>query len=216
MAQQLSMTDLVRVIYSSGKVFDGLGAGRVGTENFLRFGSIDGVTSRLDLALLQDLRDVARFIIEHHTPVDAAFIRQVNAQLTRSAAINPGSLHTAEQKIGIRTRYGRHLPEALTEEELQRLVEGAIIPDQPVESALALFLTLAKAQPFEDGNKHTALFVANAHLITHGTGLILAVPFDEEDPSVADRFNDLLARAYVFDEHDAVRDMLRSQGLTPV
>ncbi|MDO5082159.1 cell filamentation protein Fic [Arachnia propionica] len=216
MAQQLSMTDLVRVIYSSGKVFDGLGTGRVDTENFLRSGSADGITSRSDLALLQDLRDVAQFIIEHSTPVDAAFVRQVNAQLTRSAAINPGSLRTAEQQIGVRTRYGRHLPEALTEKKLQRLVGAAIIPDQPVESALALFLTLAKAQPFEDGNKRTALFVANAHLITHDTGLLLTVPFDEDDPSVADRFNDLLARAYVFDEHDAVRDMLRSQGLAPV
>lgn len=215
MVQCLSTTDLVGVIYSSGKVFDGLGTGRVDTENFLRSGSTDGVTSRSDLALLLDLRDVAQFIIDHRAlPIDASFVRQVNAQLTRSAAINPGRLRTAEQRIGVRTRHGRHLPEALTEKDLQRLVDAAITPVQPVESALNLFLALAKAQPFEDGNKRTALFVANAHLIAGDTGQILTIPFDEHDPSVADRFNDLLARAYVFDEHDAVRDMLRTQGLT--
>ena len=208
-------TALGGVISPAGKVFAGPAPGRGDTENFLRSGSTDGVTSRSDLALLLDLRDVAQFIIDHRAlPIDASFVRQVNAQLTRSAAINPGRLRTAEQRIGVRTRHGRHLPEALTEKDLQRLVDAAITPVQPVESALNLFLVLAKAQPFEDGNKRTALFVANAHLIAGDTGQILTVPFDEHDPSVADRFNDLLARAYVFDEHDAVRDMLRTQGLT--
>ena len=189
MVQCLSTTDLVGVIYSSGKVFDGLGTGRVDTENFLRSGSTDGVTSRSDLALLLDLRDVAQFIIDHRAlPIDASLV------------------HIACDSEGL-------IPEALTEKDLQQLVDAAITPVQPVESTLNLFLALAKAQPFEDGNKRTALFVANAHLIAGDTGQILTVPFDEHDPSVADRFNDLLARAYVFDEHDAVRDMLRTQGL---
>ena len=95
MVQCLSTTDLVGVIYSSGKVLDGLGTGRVDTENFRRSGSTDDVTSRSDLALLLDLRDVAQFIIDHRAlPIDASFVRQVNAQLTRSAAINPDMLRT--------------------------------------------------------------------------------------------------------------------------
>ncbi|HMS75686.1 hypothetical protein [Gordonia sp. (in: high G+C Gram-positive bacteria)] len=74
----------------------------------------------------------------------------------------------------------------------------------------AATISLARAQPFEDGNKRTALFVANSRLIGHE--LLLVVPFDEHDLAVADNFNDLLARAYVFDEDDGVKVLLRERG----
>lgn len=187
----------------------------MGTENFLRSGSIEGITSRSDLALLQDLRDVAQFITDQREPViDASFVRLVNAQLTRGAARNPGKLRTAEQQIGVRTRYGRHLPEALTEEALQQLIDIAVVQGEPVETALNLFIAVARAQPFEDGNKRTAPFVANAQLLSADTEKVLAIPSAEHKLSVADRFNNLLARAYIFDERNAVRDMLCSHGLT--
>ena len=56
---RLTVTDLAGVVYSSGRVFDGLSTGRLDTENFLRTGSLDGVASRADLALLEDLRLVS-------------------------------------------------------------------------------------------------------------------------------------------------------------
>lgn len=61
----LSVIDASRVVYSAGKMFDGLGTGTVETETFLRSGALDGVTSRSDLALLEDLRDVSIYIIEN-------------------------------------------------------------------------------------------------------------------------------------------------------
>ena len=77
-----------------------------------------------------------------------------------------------------------------------------------------LFVNLAKAQPFEDGNKRTALFVANRLLIGSRTPKLLTIPVDENDPTLSDSFNDLLARAYVFGEHDEVKRLLRTQGVT--
>lgn len=89
---RIDVVDLAGVVYSSGKVFDVLSVGRLDTENFLRSGSLQGVTSRSDLALLEDLRDAAQFIIDHRGgPVDAAFVRSVNQQLTRSAALHPAN-----------------------------------------------------------------------------------------------------------------------------
>lgn len=68
----LTVADLSGVVYSSGKVFDGLSTGRLDTENFLRSGSLDGVASRADLALLEDLRDAAEAVAapttRHATP----------------------------------------------------------------------------------------------------------------------------------------------------
>ncbi|MFD4779747.1 Fic family protein [Rhodococcus qingshengii] len=207
----INITDLAGAVYSSGRVFDGLATGRLDTENFLRSGSLAGVSSRSDLALLEDLRDVAQFIIDHHDrPIDATYVRAVNAQITRSGALHPGQLRTEDQQIGVHTRHGRHTPPALTEDGLQQLIASLTCEDV-TEHALDLFVELAKAQPFEDGNKRTALFVANSLLI--GGGRMLVVPVDENDPQLSDTFNDLLAKAYLRGEHDAVKDLLREHGL---
>ncbi|MCK0091204.1 Fic family protein [Rhodococcus sp. HNM0563] len=208
----ITVADLAGAVYTSGKVFDGLATGRLDTENFLRSGSLAGISSRADLALLEDLRDVAQFIIDRHDqPVDAGYVRAINEQITRSGALHPGRLRTDDQQIGVGTRYGRHTPPALTENDLQRLIDS-LASDDVTENALDLFVELAKAQPFEDGNKRTALFAANSLLIGHG--VLLVIPVDEQDPQLADTFNDLLAKAYIHDEHTPVKGLLRDRGLT--
>ena len=45
-------------------------------------------------------------------------------------------------------------------------------------------------------------------------GLVLTIPVDDSDPGLAATFNDRLARAYVYGEHDGVKRMLRDRGLT--
>lgn len=212
-ATTLTVVDLTGVVYSSGKVFDALSTGRLDTENFLRSGSLDGVASRADLALLEDLRDAAQFVIDHAgQKIDSSFVRAVNATITRSGALHPGQLRTQEQSIGVTTRYGRHTPDALTDDELQDLLDDATRSGDVQENALNLFVDLAKAQPFEDGNKRTAVFVANALLIGSSAAVLLTIPVDDEDPNLARTFNDLLARAYIHDERDNVKDLLRSRG----
>lgn len=211
---KITVVDLAGVVYSSGKVFDGLSTGRLDTENFLRSGSLDGVTSRSDLALLKDLRDVAQFVIDHvGDPIDGSYVCAVNATLTRSGALHPGDLRTADQAIGVNTRFGRHEPPALTDAGLQQLLDVSVQGRSPLEGALTLFVALAKAQPFEDGNKRTALFAANGLLLAANTGTLLSIPVDEHDPSVADRFNELLARAYIHGETSELKDMMRTQGV---
>jgi Fic family protein len=213
----LSITQLAGVIYTSGKVFDGLSTGRLDTENFLRTGSLEGITSRADLALLEDLRDMAKFVIENQNAhIDAAYVQAVNASITRSGPLRPGELRTAEQNIGVQTPFGRHEPEPVTEKTLQIIVAQAAGHTSAREQALALFVELAKAQPFEDGNKRTALFVANSVLIRSANPELLTIPFDERDPSVAQEFNQLLARAYINNEPDGVKALLRQSGFAAV
>lgn len=213
----ITVTDLAGVVYSSGKVFDGLSAGRLDTENFLRSGSTEGITSRADLALLEDLRDVAALILDGaRQPTDAAFVRRINAAITRSGALHPGELRTADQRIGVRTRYGPHSPGALTDDDLRRLVAALSADADPVEAALSLFVGLARAQPFEDGNKRTALFAANHLLLGTTVGKILVIPVAENDAAVADTFNDLLARAYLFGKDEGVKGLLRSDGIIAI
>lgn len=212
----LTVADLAGVVYSAGTVFDGLSVSRVDTENFLRSGRLDEVASRTDLALLEDLRDAARFIIDYAgRTIDSAFVRAVNATITRSGALHPGRLRTQSQAIGVATPFGRHRPDALTGFGLQALLDAAARSEDDVrEHALELFLDLAKAQPFEDGNKRTAVFVANNLLISSNAGVLLTIPVDDHDPSLAAMFHDRLARAYVYGEGDGVKELLRGRGLT--
>ena len=84
----------------------------------------------------------------------------------------------------------------------------------PSEAAANLFVALAKAQPFEDGNKRTALLAAN--LLVLSEGKILTVPFREDDPAIADRFNEFLARAYIFGEVSPCADYMISQGVISI
>jgi len=216
-AAPLTVADLAGVVYSSGKVFDGLSTGRLDTENFLRSGSLEGISSRADLALLHDLRDAAQFVIDHcGRPIDAAFVRSVNATITRSGALHPGQLRTQAQSIGVATPYGRHTPDALTDQELQALIDKAMRGTDVRDNALDLFVDLATAQPFEDANKRTAVFVANSLLLGAAAGVVLTIPVDDDDPSLARQFNDLLARAYIYGERDGVKAQLRNRGLVPL
>ncbi|MFT4043641.1 MAG: Fic family protein [Gordonia sp. (in: high G+C Gram-positive bacteria)] len=212
----ITITQLAGVIYSAGKVFDGLSTGRLDTENFLRSGGTEGIVSRADLALLEDLRDAAHIVLDHNGYLDAAFVRAINASLTRSAALHPGQYRTADQHIGVSTRYGRHAPEPVTDESLQTLLDNALDTHNVHEAAIRVFVTLARAQPFEDGNKRTALLAANTVLLTASTNTLLVVPVDDGDPSIAERFNDLLATAYVHADDSGVVAMLLRDGIVPL
>lgn len=201
------MDALAPVIYSAGKVFDNLRTGRLATEEFLANGSTAGIASRADLQLLQDLQDAARIALRakhYRQPVTAELVCELNATMTRSAALHPGQLRREEQRIGVRTTYGDHMPPALTMEKLQALVEedetGTSTPDPMLARAALLFVRLAKAQPFEDGNKRTAILAANA-LLPEGT--VLVVPHDAEaSGEIESTFHDLLARAYIHGDDD--------------
>ena len=212
-----TISDLAGVVYSSGKVFDGLTTGRLDTENFLLSGDIRGVASRQDLWLLQDLKAVAEFIIEHaEEPITANLLMQINGQMTRSASMDPGAFRRADHQIGVNTIHGRHEPSAVTEEELDEIITIALQQSTIEEQAVWLFITVAKAQPFMDGNKRTGLFAANALLIKNNTRTVLTVPVHEGDPSVAAEFNGLLAQAYIFGEMEPVTEMLLVMGINPL
>lgn len=209
----LEVVDLAGLIYSSGKVFNGLNTNRLDTEEFLRTGDTSKVHSRADLELLNDLRDAAQFILEHPSPrIDAQFVCDVNARLTRSAALEPGKLRNADQRIGVDTMFGRHEPPAITVDQLEALVATAHLPANPRERAMNLFIDIAKAQPFGDGNKRTALFVANSAVLWQPTPLMLTVPVSEHDPKVAATLNEAIARAYIHDDHRDVKALLTAAG----
>ncbi|MDO5374250.1 MAG: hypothetical protein Q4F10_12430, partial [Corynebacterium glutamicum] len=88
--QPLTLIDLCDVIYSAGHVFDDLQCTREDTAEFLKVGSVNAIRHNVighsgDVALLQDLRDVAAFIINQPcAELDAAYLCALNSAITRS------------------------------------------------------------------------------------------------------------------------------------
>lgn len=190
--QPLTLIDLCDVIYSAGHVFDDLQCTREDTAEFLKVGSVNAIRHNVighsgDVALLQDLRDVAAFIINQPcAELDAAY--------PRSGPLHPGRLRSPHQHIGVSTNYGRHEPPALNTRQLDAVCRRRALPGNTVENrAISLFIDLARAQPFEDGNKRTTLFAANSMLIASASPYLLIAPVDEKDSSIARSFNDHLA-----------------------
>ena len=211
-------TDWLDVIYTAGTVFDGLSTSRPATDAFLRTGDTTGVRGRGDLALLEDLRDAAEIALDCagsrlDSRLDVAALKRINAAMTRSAALNPGQLRTDAQGIGVRTPLGRFEPPEIGEAGLDALITQTLNAPNDAERAIELFLRLAKAQPFEDGNKRTAILAANAYLVGRGSDVLLAVPFSETDPAVSAAFTEALARWYLRDELTGVKVMLLQNGL---
>lgn len=72
--------------------------------------------------------------------------------MTRFAALHPGELRREEQRIGVRTVHGDHMPPALDMAALQLLIDDTVTgPSLTPADAARLFVVLARAQPFEDG-----------------------------------------------------------------
>ncbi|WEV64628.1 Fic family protein [Bifidobacterium sp. ESL0732] len=222
---------LAGLLYRMGRTFDGLNTSRMATEEFLRTGNPNVVGSRNDYALLCDLKDASSYVIEYDystRPMDLAWFTGINAKMTRTAAMEPGVLRTAENVI-VSTRRGTYTPPvpsaAAIEQELRLVsaddtanelgtgsnaatsnsVNVAATPTgnpQPLERASHLFATLAKMQPFGDGNKRTALLAANGLLLKLHSSAVLAVPVEPPD---RDTFNDKLS-AWYFDNDPSVID----------
>ena len=205
--------ELSDVIYTAGKVFDNLRSGHLATLTFLENGDVTQISSRADLQLLQDLRDAAHIVVQYRAarkPVTAEAIVDVNAAMTRSAALYPGVFRTDDSNIGVATVYGDHRRAGTNLAGLRNLIRRAERESSASRQAAALFVLLAKAQPFGDGNKRTALLSANILL---GDSTVLAVPYAEGNKGVSERFNDLLASAYIFDEIDNCVDYLVTYGI---
>lgn len=216
--QPLALLDLCDVIYTAGHVFDDLQCTREDTAEFLKVGSVSTIGHSGDVALLQDLRDVAAFIINQPcAELNAAYLCALNSTITRSGPLHPGRLRLPCQHIGVSTNYGRHEPPALNTRQLDAVCRRQTLAGNAVENrAISLFIDLARAQPFEDGNKRTALFAANSMLIASASPYLLTAPTDEADPAITRSFNDHLAQAYLSGEDAPAATDLREHGLVRV
>lgn len=196
----LSTKQLAGLLYSMGRTFDGLQSTFMATEEFLRTGNPQVVNSKADYNLLLDLRQAADYTLHYdyaREPIDLAYVKSINAQLTRTAAMEPGKLRDERTPVMVSTPLGRYeppVPDSATIASLIKSTVGGATGEDILEDAVRLFAGLAKMQPFGDGNKRTALLAGNGLLIAHGDRHPLTVPTSDKDRTW---FNRELAAYYL-------------------
>lgn len=208
----LSTKQLTGLLYSMGRTFDGLQSTFMATEEFLRTGNPQVVNSKADYNLLLDLRQAADYTLHYdyaREPIDLAYVKSINAQLTRTAAMEPGKLRDERTPVMVSTPLGRYeppVPDSATIASLIKSTVGGATGEDILEDAVRLFAGLAKLQPFGDGNKRTALLAGNGLLIAHGDRHPLTVPTSDKDRTW---FNRELAAYYLNSDQTIVRHLAK-------
>ncbi|KJY65147.1 Fic family protein [Bifidobacterium polysaccharolyticum] len=208
----LSTKQLAGLLYSMGRTFDGLQSTFMATEEFLRTGNPQVVNSKADYNLLLDLRQAADYTLHYdyaREPIDLAYVKSINAQLTRTAAMEPGKLRDERTPVMVSTPLGRYkppVPDSATIASLIKSTVGGATGEDILEDAVRLFAGLAKMQPFGDGNKRTALLAGNGLLIAHGDRHPLTVPTSDKDRTW---FNRELAAYYLNSDQTIIRHLAK-------
>ena len=199
-----SVRRLSTLLYRMGRTFDGLNTDRASTEEYLRTGDPFVLASRYDYYLLADLAAASEFVKNtdwSQTEIDADYAVAVNSRLKRSASLRPGVMRTVEPAY-VNTTLGRwKAVDHPLPEDLQAMIASAQDKGNGdlMDRAVSLFCEEAKLQPFTDGNKRTALFLANAVTLKETEGeIMVSVPADNIDD--VHMFNELLSRWYVKDD----------------
>ena len=140
-------------------------------------------------------------------PIDLAYVKSINAQMTRTAAMEPGKLRDERTPVMVNTPLGRYEPPLPDPAAIASLIKSTVrgaTEEDILEGAVRLFVGLAKMQPFGDGNKRTALLAGNGLLIGHGDRYLLTVPTSDKDRTW---FNRELAAYYLNNDQTIIRHL---------
>lgn len=143
---------------------------------------------RLDeINCILNLRDAWNFTLSNiDTDITLDFICKVNSFVSRNESLEWGVLRTG--KVGINGV--DYIPDIPNREDVITNINEILKEENITSRSLNLMLHLMRSQIFWDGNKRTAILVANKLLISNGCGIISV---REDD---INEFNKLLTEYY--------------------
>ena len=181
----LAKEELVSNIYNSARL-EGINITYEDTKKVLE--GLNVPSLRLDeINCILNLRDAWNFALSNiDTDITLDFICKVNSFVSRNESLEWGVLRTG--KVGINgVDYIPNIPER---EDVIVNIENILKEENITSRSLNLMLYLMRSQLFWDGNKRTAMIVANKLLISNGCGII---SIKEDD---INEFNKLLTEYY--------------------
>lgn len=163
--------NLAGIVYSAGQ-FEGLKTTRLETEEILNNYAVTGAKPG-DIEVILDLKHALDFV-RGTAVIDLPTIANVNALVQGGGGTTPGQLRTMQVHVALtRDDYVPPLPDAdRVTTQLTTLVTQASCA---TAAAIDLLLYLSKGQLFTDGNKRTALIIAN-QVLYHAKAGVMAIP----------------------------------------
>lgn len=134
------------------------------------------------------------------------YICKIHNEVAKDEALTWGKLRTGT--VGISgTNYIPKIPEKKeVEEQLEKI--KSISPN--TMRCIQLMLYLMKSQLFWDGNKRTAMLIANKEMIKNGNGII-SIPIEN-----ITEFNELLSRYYTYNEAEKLIDLIYTKAISGI
>lgn len=193
----LAKEELVSNIYNSARL-EGINITYEDTKKVLE--EVNVPSLRLDeINCILNLRDAWNFTLSNiDADITLDFICKVNSFVSRNESLEWGVLRTG--KVGINGV--DYIPDIPEREDVIANIENILKEENITSRSLNLMLYLMRSQLFWDGNKRTAMIVANKLLISNGCGIISV---KEDD---INEFNKLLTEYYNTGNKDKIISFL--------
>ena len=166
------------IIYDQA-ILEGVSTTFPDTELILENGKVNNMTSE-DVLKIINLKHAWEFILDKDVILSPTsyYVSQYTARLVNEGLLaiqDGGRIRLVPVRIG-GTEYIPPIPS----EEVVRATINNIINDsiEDIDKAIEIALYIMKTQVFIDGNKRTAIILANHYLVSKGKG-ILVVPYNK-------------------------------------
>ena len=148
-----------------------------------------------EITAINNLKKAWQFLLNDiDLELNLAYICQINKIIGEGIFYNPGIIRSTPVNIG-GTTWQPPIPfESQIKEELDR-----VAGESNTERAINMMLYLMRKQIFLDGNKRTAMLIANKIMIENGCGII-SIPINKQP-----EFYKLLIRYYETNNNEEIK-----------
>ena len=200
--------NMVNTIFKQA-VLEGIATTYADTETIIEGGKVRDMTAT-DILKVVNLKHAWELILNKGvitSPTNFALLCDINRLIEQGFYYNAGKLRSTPVSIG-GTKWKPELPvESQIKDDLDKLINSKL---DIVDKAIELLLYVMKKQIFLDGNKRTAVIIANHLLISHAKGLI-AIPNEN-----VDTFRDLLIDYYEGKDEIYIKEFLKNKAYQPL
>ena len=200
--------NMVNTIFKQA-VLEGIATTYADTETIIEGGKVRDMTAT-DILKVVNLKHAWELILNKGvitSPTNFALLCDINRLVEQGFYYNAGKLRSTPVSIG-GTNWKPELPiESQIKDDLDKLINSKL---DIVDKAIELLLYVMKKQIFLDGNKRTAVIIANHLLISHAKGLI-AIPNEN-----VDTFRDLLIDYYEGKDEIYIKEFLKNKAYQPL
>lgn len=131
-----------------------------------------------EIVTINNLKHSWEFILSTiNDQIDFNYICSIHSLVGSNIVESPGKLRIYDVSMG-GTKWKPELP---SKEKLNDLIEKTAKIEFNTDKAITLMCKLMKMQAFNDGNKRTAMLVANKILIKNGNGIISIAEDNKEE-----------------------------------